>query len=36
VPWLQQAAQFCQEQGPEYKPRIYTDGSYMERDQIFL
>jgi Ulp1 family protease len=32
VPWLQQAAQFCQEQGPEYKPRIYTDGSYMERD----
>ena len=31
-PWVQQVAQFCSTQGPTYKPRIYTDGSYTERD----
>ena len=30
--WVQQALQFCEEQGPDYRPRIYTDGSYSERD----
>ena len=30
--WIQQAEQFCQDQGPDYIPRIYTDGSYVERD----
>ena len=30
--WVQQALHFCDEQGPDYKPRIYTDGSYTERD----
>ena len=30
--WIKQATQFCVEQGSTYKPRIYTDGSYVEKD----
>jgi len=30
--WVQQAEEFCKEQGSDYIPRIYTDGSYAERD----
>ena len=26
------ARHFCAEQGPTYKPRIYTDGAYVEKD----
>ena len=34
--WLSKVVEFCDRQGNNYKPRIYTDGAYSERNHTLM